>query len=112
MTNLYIYFFFSQGGSRGNIGYRVVQQQPMALNDDDDDENLEALESSDDERAGYPTLPAEGLGSRPSINSLRHVSCHPFLLNIQPRSENVACAKGTVKSREQFQCYFRDNLCE
>lgn len=46
----------------------------MGLNDDDDDENLEAAESSDDERAGYPTLPVDGISSRPSVNSLRHVS--------------------------------------
>lgn len=65
------------GGSRANIGYRVVQQQPMmGLNNDHDDKNLEAADSSDDERAGYPTLPADGgiIGSRPSVNSLRHVS--------------------------------------
>lgn len=68
--------------SRGNnIGYRVVQQQPMgSMNDDDDDDddgNLEAVgESSDDERSGYPTLPVDGIGSRPSVNSLRHVSLY------------------------------------
>lgn len=45
----------------------------MGLNDDDD-ENLDAAESSDDERSGYPTLPVDGIGSRPSVSSLRHVS--------------------------------------
>lgn len=68
-----IFIFVPPGGSRNNIGYRVIQQQPMGLNDDDDG-SLEAAESSDDERAGYPTLPVDGIGSRPSINSLRHVS--------------------------------------
>jgi len=62
------------GGSRGNIGYRVVQQQPMMGLNDNDDENLDAAESSDDERSGYPTLPVDGIGSRPSVSSLRHVS--------------------------------------
>lgn len=51
-----------------------MQQLPMGLNDDDDDGNLEIAESSDDERAGYPTLPVEGISTRPSVNSLRHVS--------------------------------------
>lgn len=76
--NLFICFFFSHpiffpGGSRGNIGYRVVQQLPMGLNDNDD-ENFEVAESSDDERAGYPTFPVGSISSRPSVNSLRHVS--------------------------------------
>lgn len=69
--------FGSLGGSRGNIGYRVVQQQPTGLDDDDDDdggERPETAESSDDERAGYPTFPVDGVGSRPSVNSLRRVS--------------------------------------
>lgn len=45
----------------------------MGLNDNDD-ENLDAAESSDDERSGYPTLPVDGIGLRPSVSSLRHVS--------------------------------------
>lgn len=66
--------YYDPGGSRGNIGYRVVQQQSMMGLNDDDDENLNADESSDDERSGYPTLPVDGIGSRPSAGSLRHVS--------------------------------------
>jgi len=48
----------------------------MGLNDDiaDGDEHLDEAESSDDERAGYPTFPVDGIGSRPSVSSLRHVS--------------------------------------
>lgn len=57
------------------MGYRVVQQQSLGLNDDEGD-NPDDAESSDDERAGYPTLPVDGIGSRPSVNSLRHVSFH------------------------------------
>jgi len=68
-----IIYIINLGGSRGNIGYRVVQQSMMGLNDDDD-ENLDAAESSDDERSGYPILPVDGIGSRPSVSSLRHVS--------------------------------------
>lgn len=66
----------SDSSRSNNIGYRVVQQQPMELmNDDYDNENLEAVgESSDDERSGYPILSMDGIGSRPSINSLKHVS--------------------------------------
>ncbi|VVC44609.1 Hypothetical protein CINCED_3A001155 [Cinara cedri] len=69
----------SKSGTRVNIGYRVIQQQPMILNDDDDDnddKNLEAAESSDDERAGYPTLPVDGgiIGSRPVVNTLRRAA--------------------------------------
>lgn len=62
----------STGGGRSNIGYRVVQQQAMALSGVNE---MDDFETSEDERAvGYPTLPVDGLGSRPSINSLRHVS--------------------------------------
>lgn len=76
-TCIVLLYCSALGGSRGNnIGYRVVQQQPMGLNDEDDeDERMEATaESSDDERAGYPTFPVDGIVSRPSANSLRHVS--------------------------------------
>ncbi|XP_025417722.1 nephrin-like [Sipha flava] len=90
-----------KGGSRGNIGYRVVQQLPMGLNDDDNDENLEAAESSDDERAGYPTLPVDGISSRPSVNSLRHAaaSVGPGYSNNGYRPEQYMTKTTTISSR-------------
>lgn len=57
----------------------------MGLNDDDD-ENLNTAESSDDERSGYPTLPVDGIGSRPSAGSLRHVS--PLRIAFQSFNNN------------------------
>lgn len=86
---IYVIVFYNEfpGGSRNNIGYRVVQQQPLGLNDEDD-ENLGIAESSDDERAGYPTLPADGMDSRPSVNSLRHVS-NTHIKHFAPDAETI-----------------------
>uniref|UniRef100_A0A2H8TFI4 Nephrin n=1 Tax=Melanaphis sacchari TaxID=742174 RepID=A0A2H8TFI4_9HEMI len=90
-----------KSGSRGNIGYRVVQQQSMMGLNDDDDENLNAAESSDDERSGYPTLPVDGIGSRPSASSLRHpaTSIGPGYSNNGYRPEQHISTTIAVSSR-------------
>ncbi|XP_060860305.1 uncharacterized protein LOC132937501 [Metopolophium dirhodum] len=90
-----------KSGSRGNIGYRVVQQQPMMGLNDNDDENLDAAESSDDERSGYPTLPVDGIGSRPSVSSLRHpaTSVGPGYSNNGYRPEQHMSTTIAVSSR-------------
>lgn len=63
----------------------------MGLNDDND-ENLDAAESSDDERSGYPTLPVDGIGLRPSVSSLRHVSPLRILFDIDfQKSKSKLC---------------------
>jgi len=69
----------------------------MGLNDDDD-ENLNAAESSDDERSGYPTLPVDGIGSRPSAGSLRHVSP----LRIAFNNNNISIIRCNSKTKQYF----------
>lgn len=86
----------------------MVQQQPTGLDDDDgggDDERLETAESSDDERAGYPTFPADGVGSRPSVNSLRRVSLRVALSLPgrfpKPFCSDIRCVSGYRCSRSK-----------